>query len=188
MILEFPQQVDRPSWKLSRVLTLLGRTTECRLRFLDPEISKFHCSLLRTPLGVWVVDLLGRTGIRLNGQPIRWARLENGDELQVGRHLIRVRCQMPSTDPSGQATRSVASVAMVHPPSVRPATLLEIGNDRSQNPPALPSHELVQSIMATMANQFGQMQLQMFEQFQKAMVMMAQTVAALQRRPDGPGA
>lgn len=178
VVLEFPQQVDRPSWRLSRVLTLLGRTTECRLRFLDSEISKFHCSLLRTPTGVWAIDLLGRTGIRLNGQPIRWAQLEDGDQLQVGRHLIRVRCAMPSTHPSGQATRPVATV---NPRPERPAPLLKIGNGRHQNPPALASNELAQSVLATMASQFGQMQQQMFDQFQQALVMMAQTFGALQR-------
>lgn len=181
VILEFPQQANRPSWKLSRVLTLLGRTPECRLRFLDPEISKFHCSLLRTPSGVWVVDLLGRTGISLNGLPIRWAQLKDCDELQVGRHLIRVRCAMPTTSLSLSPPKPVGPATIVKPEPERAATLLEIGNDQPQALPGYTSNELVQSIMATMANQFGQLQQQMFEQFQQAMLMMAETFGTLHR-------
>jgi pSer/pThr/pTyr-binding forkhead associated (FHA) protein len=181
--LEFPQQPGRPSWNVGRVLTLLGRTPECRLRFLDHDVSNFHCSLLRTPSGAWVVDLLGRTGIRLNGEAIRWARLEDGDRLEVGRHPIRIRCEMPATNTnqSGRATRPVTAVAVVIPRPERPVSLLEIGNDRAQGPPALSSNELVQSIMANMANQFGQMQQQMFDQFQQAMVIMTQTLGSVHR-------
>ncbi|WP_254053922.1 FHA domain-containing protein [Singulisphaera sp. GP187] len=181
VILEFPQQTGRPSWKLSRVLTLLGRTSECRLRFLDHEISHYHCSLLRTPSGTWVVDLLGRTGIKLNKQPIRWARLENGDLLEVGRHLIRIRCEMPAPKPSSQAIRTVSTVAVVSPRPGRPPTLLEIGHDLPQDPPFLAPTDRTESIIAYMANQFGQMQQQMLDQFQQAMVTMAQTLGSLHR-------
>src|SRR5439155_5594002 len=51
----------------------------------------FHCGLLRTPLGLCAIDLLGREGISVNGTPVRWTRLDEGDELQVGELLLRVR-------------------------------------------------------------------------------------------------
>lgn len=181
VVLEFPHQANRPSWKLSRVLTLLGRTPECRLRFLDPEISKFHCSLLRTPSGVWVIDLLSRTGIRLNGILVRWALLENGDQLQIGPHLIQVRCSMPASGQADPEIRSLTTVALVKPQPELPAPRLEASFAPPRDPTAYVSTELAQSMMATMANQFSQMQQQMFEQFQQTLMMMAQTFGSLQR-------
>ena len=54
-------------------------------------VSPIHCALLQTPAGLWVVDLLGRQGIAVNGTAVRWARLEDADELRIGPFLIRVQ-------------------------------------------------------------------------------------------------
>src|SRR5260370_445503 len=63
-------------WRVNRPLTLVGRADACKLRLRDLRVSGFHCSLTAGPLGVWVVDLLSREGVRLNGQRVRWAALE----------------------------------------------------------------------------------------------------------------
>jgi pSer/pThr/pTyr-binding forkhead associated (FHA) protein len=79
------------TWRLDRVLTLVGRSSRCKVRILDASVSPWHCSLLYTPEGVWVIDLGGPGGIKLNGQRVRWGRLDDGDELQIGQYLVRVR-------------------------------------------------------------------------------------------------
>src|SRR5216683_4059097 len=84
---------------VNRVLVLLGRTEGCKIRLMDSSVSKFHCSLIRTPRGVWVVDLLSRNGIWVNGTKVPWARLEQGDRLEVGEFVLRLRYDEPENQP-----------------------------------------------------------------------------------------
>jgi pSer/pThr/pTyr-binding forkhead associated (FHA) protein/chromosome segregation ATPase len=76
---------------MNRVLVLAGNSPSCRLRLREAGISKYHCSLVSTPEGVWVIDLLSETGTYLDGQPVRSALVEEGGQLQVGPYLLRVR-------------------------------------------------------------------------------------------------
>jgi hypothetical protein len=84
---------------MKKVLTLLGSSSICAVRLQTPEASRFHASLLRTPLGVWVIDLLAKGGIKVNDRRVRSARLEDRDELQIGSHLIRLRYLPTATAP-----------------------------------------------------------------------------------------
>jgi len=72
-------------------LSLVGSSTDCQVRLLDPGVSNMHCSLLSTPHGLWVVDLFGKGGIQVNGVPVRQTLLQPRDELRVGRSTIRIR-------------------------------------------------------------------------------------------------
>ena len=36
------------------------------MHLIGESVSSFHCSLVRTPLGVWVVDLFDKNGVRVN--------------------------------------------------------------------------------------------------------------------------
>ena len=51
-------------WPMNRVMSLIGSSGGCKFRLADPSVSSFHCSLLRTHLGLWIVDLLGSLGHR----------------------------------------------------------------------------------------------------------------------------
>jgi len=75
---------------LDRVLTLVGGSDRCHVRLPGPGISRVVCGLLRTPVGVWAVDLLSSRGIALNGVVCREARLEDGDVLRVGTLAVRL--------------------------------------------------------------------------------------------------
>jgi pSer/pThr/pTyr-binding forkhead associated (FHA) protein len=79
------------TWRMNRVLALIGQSAACKVRIRDSGVGVFHGALLRTPLGVWVVDLLGTGGTAVNKEPVRWARLAHGDELLVGDTLLVVR-------------------------------------------------------------------------------------------------
>ncbi len=82
-------------WRMNRVVALVGRSKRCRVSVVDPSVSLLHCSLVRTPLGLWVVDLLSRTGTFLNGQPVQCDRIREGDRLQVGNYELRFWYQQP---------------------------------------------------------------------------------------------
>ncbi|HEV3162520.1 MAG TPA: FHA domain-containing protein [Isosphaeraceae bacterium] len=86
------------TWRMNRVFAILGQSADCKVQLISSSVSTYHCSLLRTPLGVWVVDLLGRRGIKVNGSPVRFARLKNGDFLQVGDFMIGIQCEASVPD------------------------------------------------------------------------------------------
>jgi hypothetical protein len=76
---------------MNRVMSLIGSASGCKFRLADPSVSAYHCSLLRTPLGLWLVDLLGPDGTGVNDAQVRFAVLAHDDVLGVGRYRIRMR-------------------------------------------------------------------------------------------------
>lgn len=133
LTLEFPDRPSGPTqWRMSRVMTLVGRDPICRLRLDARSVSRFHCALLRTPSGVWVVDLLGRDGTRVNGDGVRWSRLADGDELCVGDFRILLRGLPPGPPDGDGAARTpalipAAPLATWHAPGGEPGPLEPLG-------------------------------------------------------------
>src|SRR5256885_1518950 len=80
-------------------MLVAGTHAACKVWLRDAHVSSFHCSLVRTPTGLWVVDLASRGGIALNGSNIRAARIDEGDDLVVGSTTIRVRYGKPCEAP-----------------------------------------------------------------------------------------
>ena len=60
---------ERPPWQVSRALVLLGRSPTCRVLLPGRGVGKIHAALLRTPGGIWVVDLHGPGGLLVGGAP-----------------------------------------------------------------------------------------------------------------------
>lgn len=87
--LEFPESgASKTTWRMRPALALVGGAATCRVRFLANS-PDYVSSLIRTPGGLYVVDLLGQ-GVIVNGSLVRVARLEDGDLLEIGRRNIRV--------------------------------------------------------------------------------------------------
>jgi hypothetical protein len=144
----------RPPQRLDRLLTLVGNAPGCQLRLVGPSVAQVHCALLITPLGTWIVDLLGTDndpswqGIAVNGNRVRFARLGYGDQFQIGKFLycIRYHSQVP-----------VSSV-----PSSFPQTedqRLGLG----QPPPGVQPTELLSPILSHLARAQERMQSQLLE-------------------------
>lgn len=89
--MEFLNAPENDDWHVKRMLTFAGSARGCKLRFEGERVSRVHASLLLTPGGLWVIDLLGRGGTKLNGTLIRNERLEDGDILKIGQFQMRVR-------------------------------------------------------------------------------------------------
>jgi pSer/pThr/pTyr-binding forkhead associated (FHA) protein len=51
---------------------------------IDPNVSRRHCTIAVTPVGLVVTDLRSRHGTLLNGLPVTQSALREGDWLQVG--------------------------------------------------------------------------------------------------------
>ncbi len=100
--LEFLNGPSRSArWPMNRVMSLVGSAYGCKFRLADPSVSAFHCSLLRTTAGLWVIDLLGPDGIGVNDAPVRFALLAPNDVLSVGRYRIRMRIRYSGSESEG---------------------------------------------------------------------------------------
>jgi pSer/pThr/pTyr-binding forkhead associated (FHA) protein len=69
LMLELPMWVGgQPAiWAMRGLLALMGRSERCQFSFGDDSISRYHACLVRTPLGLWVVDLAAREGCTSTG-------------------------------------------------------------------------------------------------------------------------
>jgi pSer/pThr/pTyr-binding forkhead associated (FHA) protein len=192
----------RLRWRMDRLLVLVGSSPECRVRIAGTDGSRFHCSLVSTRQGAWVVDLLGRGGVFLNGMQVRQAQLEEGDVLRIGDVSIRVRYDEPSLPERSPPAPRVAALAEIRPPSAGAgwpvAAALPWGAALGVPPQALPSslppevgqalvlaegphNHAVGSLLLPLVSQWNVMQQQMVEQFQQALVQMFQMFSALHK-------
>jgi pSer/pThr/pTyr-binding forkhead associated (FHA) protein len=101
-------------WRMNRVLALVGQSPGCKVRVGDWGVGQYHCALLRTALGLWVIDLMASGGSSVNRTPVRYARLDHGDELLVGDTLFGVRYESGSS-PALPTTAAVAAPTPVEP-------------------------------------------------------------------------
>jgi pSer/pThr/pTyr-binding forkhead associated (FHA) protein len=219
VLLEFSSpSAPHLAWLMNRRLVLVGSAADCRIRLRDADVSSVHCSLVRTPSGVWVVDLFGRSGILINGVAARTARLDEGDELQVGKTTIRIRYGKPTADDTGDhvhernatnqddggvstgADRDVAAADSSDALPVASHRLAVLPRSAAAAPPlpntqgsalrlsageALVPREMADPLLSTLVTQFGQMQQQMFDQFQQTMMMMVQMFSGMHREQFG---
>ncbi len=157
------------AWRMNRSMAFVGRSPDCRIQLTDEDVSKFHCALLRTPAGLWAVDLLGRGGIAVNGEAVRFALLENGDCLELASYRIRA-CYDGEPFPLPSPPAAEARGRSLVPSPARPPAAPE------PRRPVAPA-PLAEEFMA----QVGLFQQQMFDQFQDTMMAMARMFGALHR-------
>jgi pSer/pThr/pTyr-binding forkhead associated (FHA) protein len=162
-------------WRMTQQLALIGRHPLCKVRLVDPSVSALHCSLVRAGGGVWLVDLLSREGSVVNGSPVRWARLADGDRVRVGAYEVQV-CLRPALA-SGPAAgglplpQPALPVAAGLGPSFSPEELA--GLERSLSAPA------ERSLLLAVVGRLQEMQQQMFDQQQQSLLLIAQLFARL---------
>lgn len=84
-----PLPEDGPAESLDITLAgggeiVVGRDESCEVSLAAVSLSRRHARLVPEP-GAWVVEDLGSTnGVYVNGQRVRSAKLEHGDELRLG--------------------------------------------------------------------------------------------------------
>jgi pSer/pThr/pTyr-binding forkhead associated (FHA) protein len=78
-------------WPLLGERCVVGRGREADLVLSEPTISRSHAAVQRAD-GGWVVEDLNSTnGTVVNGTRTTRARIKNGDEIQLGRLVLRLR-------------------------------------------------------------------------------------------------
>jgi hypothetical protein len=69
----------------------IGRTHDNDLRIVDPTVSRLHAMLTVRDGEAVVVDANSRNGVFVNGIQVRYAKLEDGDQLTFGTVRFRYR-------------------------------------------------------------------------------------------------
>jgi hypothetical protein len=169
-------------WRLDRVLTLVGRSPRCKLRPRYDSVSEFHCCIVATAAGLWVVDLLSRAGTLVNDRRARWARLGDGDRLRLGDFDMRLwprpadACpRRGSFPPVESRPLPPAEVARVAGQALRPAVALPPVTIRQTLAEQFQHRgDLLEAFLLSFAGQIDLVQHTMHEQFQQAMAALLQ--------------
>jgi len=74
--------------------TRIGRSLTAQIRFDDPTIARRHAIVAHQGDVVRVLDDRSLNGVFVNGERVEWSRLEDGDELIIGRfRLYFLQCR-----------------------------------------------------------------------------------------------
>jgi serine phosphatase RsbU (regulator of sigma subunit)/pSer/pThr/pTyr-binding forkhead associated (FHA) protein len=96
---------------------VLGRGSDCDLVVDDASVSRQHAAISVDASGASVEDLGSRHGTRVNGRLIgvgRSAQLEEGDRVQLGPRVLRIRNAMSRVraESTGEASDTVRTIVV----------------------------------------------------------------------------
>jgi predicted nucleic acid-binding Zn-ribbon protein len=78
-------------FRIERGWTRIGRSIAADVRLDDPSVSRRHALVVSEPdESLRVLDDRSLNGVFLNGEIVDWGKLEDGDELRVGRFRLFV--------------------------------------------------------------------------------------------------
>ncbi len=142
---------------LDRVLVLAGSSDRCKLRLGGHQVAGFVFTMVRTPKGLWLTNILPRNGATINGASCRFARLEDDDVVQFGQCTIRVIYSDADRTPVVQAApRQSAAPAG---PAISARTIGEMVMSPDESSPEMllqPLLELAGSDPGSSSSPFGE--------------------------------
>lgn len=161
-------------------ITLVGSHDTCNLRLHHASVSRAHCSIVLTHRGVWVVDLSLKHKTLVNGVPIVFSKLREGDELHLGDFRLVVDREPVRSPVHGGLPARIGSSVVQSSNDAReisvapPAQLQTTGSTSDQS-----------QLLLTIVNQFTAAQRDLFENTRQMMATMAETFnTAHQRQMD----
>jgi hypothetical protein len=79
------------TFAIERGWTRIGRSAKADLRLDDPSVSRRHALIVAEPgRDLRVLDDRSLNGVFVNGKPVEWGTLHDGDQLTVGRYSLYV--------------------------------------------------------------------------------------------------
>lgn len=85
------EEGDVEAFAIERGWTRIGRSVAADLRLDDPSVSRRHALVVAEPgKELRVLDDRSLNGVFVNGKPVEWGPLRDGDELTVGRYSLYV--------------------------------------------------------------------------------------------------
>ncbi len=80
-------------------VVLIGRSrSACGLSLPYRDVSRRHCLLTREVDGVYLEDLESTNGTLVNGESVRRRLVGNGEHVQIGQHLFRLKLGSASSE------------------------------------------------------------------------------------------
>jgi pSer/pThr/pTyr-binding forkhead associated (FHA) protein len=71
--------------------TRIGRSVNADFRLDDPSVSRRHALIVsERPDSLRVLDDRSLNGVHVNGEQVEWSRLNDGDQLSIGRFILFV--------------------------------------------------------------------------------------------------
>ena len=90
--------------KSDRVFTI-GRRSDNDLTIQETELSRYHCEIHFDGEVARLVDKESRHGTHVNGEPALEVQLEDGDEIRLGKTLLRYKKDSTVRDEEDFATK-----------------------------------------------------------------------------------
>jgi DNA-binding NtrC family response regulator len=87
------------SWKIGGTGLVLGRESTSGVVLKDPVVSRRHCQVRIKDGAVHFQDLGSRNPALVNGEPVKDAALNPGDEISIGPFRFVLACRRASGDP-----------------------------------------------------------------------------------------
>jgi hypothetical protein len=82
--------VDDRRYVLDGERSTVGRSRDADCVLRDPNVSRHHAELRRSPGGEWAIADLGSTnGVKVNGRRVGSTRLKSGDQVTLGTTTFR---------------------------------------------------------------------------------------------------
>jgi pSer/pThr/pTyr-binding forkhead associated (FHA) protein len=78
---------DGVRYKLKKEVTQIGRLPKCDIPIDDHRVSRVHAEVKRSSKGYLLLDK-SHNGSKVNGQKVKRALLQDGDELMIGKKLL----------------------------------------------------------------------------------------------------
>ena len=76
--------VDGERHEVDKRRTVIGRSKDCDVQLVDPNVSRRHAELRQEGAAYWLVDLDSTNGVVVNGRRLKRAKLESGDTVTLG--------------------------------------------------------------------------------------------------------
>lgn len=117
-------------WPVNRVLTMIGRGIQCKLRLNHPSMANVQACLLRTQKSCWLIDIAGTGTTGVNGRTIRVASIDVGDKLHLGPFQVEVVTTVfeplnPANVPRSASTGSAQSSPATSAEPVSPLPVVD---------------------------------------------------------------
>ncbi len=101
------------TYDVRKEITTLGRDPQCDISLPTSTISRFHAQLRREGDDLVVKDLGSRNGVFVNGARVGEARLRSGDELRLGKIVVRYEAGAVPQVPTGFSPSAPAEAPQV---------------------------------------------------------------------------
>jgi hypothetical protein len=83
--------VDDRRYVLDAARSTVGRSRDADCVLRDPNVSRHHAELRRSPSGDWTIaDLSSTNGVKVNGRRVGSSRLKSGDRVTLGTTTFQV--------------------------------------------------------------------------------------------------